>query len=152
MKNMKKMENRTMKFFLTSLLLIGMPILSMSSHASSADIKKELAAQKFSGVLNGDVKFTTLGELHCGANPLQVVFYEWYESSPPGKAVHSSYRVVLMHGTTYVGSYVVEDKPSIQGDEIQFPYTSDGNSIKCTSDGAPPKKVLLDGEVIPLAK
>jgi len=146
------MENRIMKFVLVGVFLIGMPILAMSSHTSSFDLRKELAAQQFSGVLNHDVKFTTLGELHCGANPLQVVFYEWYESSPPGKAIHSSYRVILMRGTTYIGSYVVEDKPRIQGDKILFPYASDGNSVRCTADGVPPQRVLLDGEFVPLEK
>ena len=120
--------------------------------ASSAKLKKELASQHFSGVLEGDVRFKTLGALSCGTNSLRVVFYEWHESSSPGKAVHSSYRVILMHGATYIGSYVVEDKPSIQGDELRFLYGANGNSVRCGIDGAPPKRVLLDGAIVSLAK
>jgi len=141
-----------MRFLLTIVFLIGMLCSPIPSCASSAKLKKELAAQSFTGVLEGDVRFTALGALHCGTNSLQVVFYEWHESSPPGKAVHSSYRVILMHGTTYLGSYAVEDRPTIKGDELRFPYDADGNSMKCGADGVPPKKILLNGEIVSLAK
>ncbi len=126
--------------------------LKQTPGASSETLKKELSSQHFSGVLDGDVRFTTLGALRCGTNSLQVVFYEWHESSPPGKAVHSSERVILIHGAAYVGSYVVHDKPSIQGDELRFLYGARGDSIRCGMDGAPPKKVLLDGGIVSLAK
>lgn len=141
-----------MRFLLTNILLIAMVCSPKADGESSARLKKELASQHFSGVLEGNVRFTTLGRLSCGSNSLQVVFYEWEESSPPGAAVHSSYRVILMHGPTYLGSYVVADKPSIQGDELRFPYSENGNSIKCGIDGAPPKEVLLDGENLSLSK
>jgi hypothetical protein len=146
------MENRTMRFLLSSILLIAVLCSPKANGEPSAKLKKELASQHFSRVLEGNVKFTNLGQLSCGSDSLQVVFYAWEESSPPGAAVHSSYRVILMHGATYLGSYVVADKPSIQGDEIRFPYTENGNSIKCGTDGALPKEVLLDGENISLAK
>jgi hypothetical protein len=122
------------------------------SDALPSNLKQELATQHFSGVLDGDVKLASLGTLPCGANPLHVFFYEWYESSPPGKAVHSSHRVILMDGATYVGSYVVADKPSIQGAEIRFPYGAAGRSIRCEKDGTAPKKVLLNGEIVSLEK
>jgi hypothetical protein len=140
-----------MRFFLTSILLIGALCLPKAYGESSAKLKKELASQRFSGVLEGKVRFTILGQLRCGANSLQAIFYEWEESSPAGAAVHSSYRVILMQGLIYLGSYAVADKPSIQGDELKFPYSENGNSIKCT-DGVPPMEVLLDGEDISLAK
>lgn len=141
-----------MRLFLTSILVTAMLCLPKANGESSAKLKKELADQHFSGVLDGKVKFTTLGQLSCGGSSLQVIFYEWEESSSPGAAVHSSYRVILMHGPTYLGSYAVADKPNIQGDELRFPYTENGNSIKCGIDGAPPKEVLLDGENVSLAK
>ena len=146
------MENETMRYLLTNILLIGMLCLPNANGESTVKLKKELASQHFTGVLEGNVRFTTLGQLSCGSSSLQVFFYEWEESTPPGEAVHSSYRVILMHGATYLGSYVVADKPSLQGDELRFPYTENGNSIRCGIEGAPPKKVLLDGENISLAK
>lgn len=141
-----------MRYFLTSLLLIGMLCSPSAECESTAKLKNILAGQSFSGVLEGNVIFTTMGQFTCGSNSLQVVFYEWEESMPPGKAVHSSYRVILMHGATYLGSYVVEDKPSIQGNELMFPYTENGNSIMCGTEGRLPKKVLLDGEIVSLVK
>jgi hypothetical protein len=57
-----------------------------------------------------------------------------------------------MDGMTYIGSYAVEDKPSIQGGVMRFPYNADGNSISCGTDGVVPQKVLLDGEIILLEK
>lgn len=141
-----------MRFLLTSTFLVVTICLPRASGEPSAKLKKELASQHFSGVLEGKVRFTNLGQFNCGSYSLQAVFYEWEESSPPGKAMHSSYRVILMHRATYLGSYVVADKPSIRGDELRFPYTENGNSIKCGVDGAPPKEVLLDGENVSFAK
>jgi hypothetical protein len=57
-----------------------------------------------------------------------------------------------MDRSMYVGSYVVEDKPSIEGDMLRFPYGNDGDSISCQGDGGIPKKVLLNGEIISLLK
>lgn len=141
-----------MRFLITSTILMAMLCSPTANGETSAKLKKELASQHFSGVLEGKVKLTTLGQLSCGSVRLQAVFYEWEESSPPGEAVHSSYRVILMRGSTYLGSYAVEDRPTIQGDELKFPYTENGNSIKCSAHGAPPKEILLDGENVSFAK
>jgi len=111
-----------------------------------------LAAQHFSGLIEGDVKFIPLGTIHCGTKRLHVIFYEWHESNSPGKAIHASYRVILMDRATYFGFYVVEDEPRIQGDELLFPYAAYGNSISCGSKGVLPQKTLLNGEVVPLSK
>jgi hypothetical protein len=132
--------------------LIWVWCLLVPGYASSPNLKQQLSAQHFSGILEGDVRFTSLGKITCGAKSLHAIYYEWYESSPPGKAIHSSHRVILMDRTTYIGSYAVEDKPSIQGDVIRFPYNANGNSISCGADGVVPQKALLDGEIILLEK
>lgn len=141
-----------MKRFLTSVLVFGFCYLPTPGSASSPKLKKQLAAQNFSGVLEGDVRFIPLGTVNCGTKPFHVIFYEWYEPSPAGKAVHASYRIILMDGDIYVGSYVVEDKPTIQGNLIRFPYSDNGNSIGCEANSAAPQKVLLGGEFVLLEK
>ena len=140
------------KFLRMSLLLIGIVGSAKCGMASSPNLKQELAAQHFSGLLKGDVHLTTLGTLPCGHKHLRVIFYEWYESNPPGLAVHASYRVILMDGTMYLGSYAVEAKPKIRGDVLRFPDSAYGHTIRCGKDGVPPQNAWLDGEIIPLAK
>ena len=45
----------------------------------------------------------------------RVIDHEWYESNPPGEAIHASYRLVLLKGgTRYVGSYIVEGRPVVE--------------------------------------
>lgn len=134
------------------LFLIGIFSVTLFAQTPSANLKQELAAQHFSGLLKGDVHFTTLGTLPCGNKRLRVIFYEWYESNHPGEAIHASLRVILMDRTTYIGSYVVEDKPTIQRNELHFPYQAYGNSIRCSKDSEPPQKAWLNGEIIPLSK
>lgn len=140
------------KLMLAGLLLIGTVGLNSPREACPSNLRHRLATQHFSGMLKGDIRFTSLGTLRCGANNLRMFFYEWYESSPPGLAIHASYRVIVMDGGIYVGSYVVEDRPKNEGDRLLFPYDSHGKSIGCGTSGVLPKKVLLNGEVIPLAK
>jgi hypothetical protein len=131
--------------------LIVMLCSQQAGGESFRALKKELARQHFSGVLNGNVRFTPLGRLACGGDTVEVFVYRWEGASSPGAAVHSSQRVILMHGATYLGPYAVADKPTIQRDELRFPYKEYGNSIKCGKEG-PPKDVLLDGENVTLAK
>lgn len=140
------------KFLRMSLLLIGIFALALTGEASYQSLKQELAAQHFSGLLKGDVHLTTLGTLHCGNKHLRVIFYEWYETNPPGFARHASLRVILMDGRTYLGFYAVEDKPKIQGNVLQFPHSEYGDTIRCGKNGVPPKNAWLDGEIIPLSK
>jgi hypothetical protein len=135
-----------------SLLLIGISVPGLFGERPARDLKEQLHAQHFSGLLEGNVSFTTLGTIHCGGKNLGVIFYEWYESSPKGAAIHASYRVILMDSAKYIGSYVVADKPQIHSDKLLFPYDAYGNSISCGTNGVLPQKVLLNGEIIPLAK
>ena len=142
----------TMRFLRMGVVLIGTFCLAAQCGAASPNLKQQLASQQFSGTLDGNVKFTSLGAVHCGAENLHVIFYEWNESPPPGEAVHASYRIIVMDGERYLGSYVVQDKPKLQDGVLRFPYSADGDSIGCGREGVLPGKVLLDGEIVPLAK
>lgn len=124
----------------------------VKSQLPSSDLKAALSRQHFSGELRGNVHFLDLGTLRCGSTVLRPVFYEWSESSHPGRAVHASYRVILMKNGTYIGSYVVEDKPVVSGSDIRFPYSpTNGNTIHCEATGAP-AQVVLDGSITRLQK
>jgi hypothetical protein len=133
-------------------LLIGIFVPALTGQTSRQSLKQELVAQHFSGLLKGDVHLTTLGTLRCGNKHLRVIFYEWYETNPPGEAIHASLRVILMDNTTYLGFYAVEDRPKIQDDILRFPYSAYGNTISCGKKGVLPKNAWLDGEIIPLSK
>lgn len=108
----------------SGMALIGLAVgtvslcLTLFGQASSPHLKTELAAQHFSGVLEGDVHFTYLGILPCGNKHLRVIYYSWYETNPPGEAIHASYRVILMDKRTYLGSYAVEYPPEIHGNVL----------------------------------
>jgi hypothetical protein len=136
----------------TGAILVGFFGLALFAEPPSSNLNQELAAQHFSGELKGDVHLTTLGTLPCGNRYLRVIYYEWYQTNPPGFAVHASYRVILMHGAKYVGSYTVEAKPRIQGDVLRFPHSAYGDTITCGKKGVLPKNAWLDGELNPLFK
>lgn len=117
-------------------------------------LKELLSKQGFTGELKGKVNFDSLGSLQCNADKLQVFYYEWEESHPPGFAIHASYRVIFIgKGNRYLGSYAVEDQPKIVGSlALIFDYPAKlGNTIRCDPSGLP-KSVLLDGELPELEK
>lgn len=123
-----------------------------SDQRETPSIGSLLAKQRFSGLLKGDVHFANLGTLNCGSQVISILFYEWYESPPHGAAIHASQRVVLMRGQTYLGAYVVDDRPTISDNKIRFPYPAqDGNVITCETGGIP-AKVFLNRDIVPLAK
>ena len=116
---------------------------------TSASLKQSLSRQRFSGELAGNVHVTRLGSLVCSGKNLQVLYYEWEESHPPGAAIHAQYRILFMDaGSHYLGSYVVEDRPTKVGPtSIRFGYPERlENSIGCNKQGLP-SRVLLNGEL-----
>ncbi len=98
-------------------------------------------------MLEGKVAFDSLGTFDCGARKLEVFYYSWEESNPPGLAIHASYRILFMAGTNYLGSYHVQDRPErVTRTAIVFNYPqNDGNAISCDG-GKLPDSVLLNGE------
>jgi hypothetical protein len=99
-------------------VVLTLLLLGWASHASAQaggreNLKHLLAKQGFSGLLTGDIRLSELGNLACNGKTYRVVYYEWYESHPRGEAIHASFRLLLLDGgTRYVGSYIVEDRPT----------------------------------------
>jgi hypothetical protein len=93
------------------------------------------------------VALKRLGVFACGTRKLEISYYSWEESNPPGRAIHASYRVVLLEdGSKYVGSYSIQDPPAkIARTAILFNYPKDdGNAITCDGDNLPESAVLND--------
>jgi hypothetical protein len=134
-------------------IVVAFNSCSASGQKSDTELKRSLTRQSFSGMLEGNVHFTELGVFDCQSKAVRVIYYEWNESNPPGKAIHASYRVILMTGNSYMGSYAIEDKPTVvNGKAIVFPYSpAEGNVIVCGVGGLP-QEVLLNGENLELAK
>ena len=123
-------------------------VLTAQPHPATSDLKRMLAEQGFTGELKGKVRFSSLGRLTCNARKLQVLYYEWEESNPPGNAIHSQYRILFLgNESKYVGSYAVDDRPIAVGpDALLFHYEKDrGNKVQCNAHGLP-NEVLLNGE------
>jgi hypothetical protein len=137
-----------MKLNAFSVMLFSATILAQQPHTSTSSLKHLLAQQGFSGSLEGKITIKRLGVFHCGSRPLEVFYHTWEQSNPPGKAIHSAYRIVFLeNGNKYVGQYKVQDPPTkITRTAIVFGYpTSDGNSISCEGDNLP-ESALLNGE------
>ena len=137
-----------MKLNACFVLLFSATILAQQPHTSASSLKHLLAQQGFTGLLEGKVAFSRLGRLDCGTGKLEVFYYSWEESHPPGLAIHASYRVVLLEdGSKYVGSYQVQDRPARSTrTAILFNYPEgDGNTISCDGDSLP-QSVVLNGE------
>lgn len=137
-----------MKLSLCFVLLLSSIILAQQPHTSTSSLKRLLVQQGFTGELQGKVAFSRLGILDCGSRKLEVFYYSWEESHPPGLAIHASYRVILLeHGNKYVGSYHVADPPArMTQTAILFNYSKkDGNTIACEDEDLP-QSVMLDGE------
>jgi hypothetical protein len=129
-------------------LLVTM-LLSLTSSAQKLDtksLKDILSKQGFTGLLEGKFTFTLLGNMKCNSTMLQVYYYTWEESHPPGRAIHASYRLIFIEDRNYVGQYVVSDRPVlVKPDSLRFPVSEeDGNSFKCDEEGLP-KSFYLDG-------
>lgn len=122
-----------------------------SQVVNTANLRRELAVQHFTGEFKGDVSFKPLGKFACGNKLLDVIYYSWTEATP-GLDPHASYRVIFMNGKTYLGSYSVEYPPEIHGDLLQFPHSDYGDTIRCGKRGSLPKNAWLDGELNPLFK
>ena len=121
---------------------------------SVSQLKSILGKQGFTGMLNSEAHFSELGILACGSKQYEVFYYEWYETHPPGRAIHAQYRIVFIENdSTYIGSYVVQDRPKIiSRDAVEFDCAeSDGNRLQCSADGLP-DSLLLDGETRDLLK
>ena len=131
------------------LLFAGCIDMHAATHwLTFAKLKKLLESQDFSGGFEGRVHISRLGEMDCAGSKLQVYYYTWEETHPPGDAIHAAYRVLFFKdSTTYLGQYKVSDRPKLQNaNKLVFPYAeSDGNSIQCDRNGLP-QSVLADGE------
>jgi hypothetical protein len=133
-------------------VLLAAILLSVTSNAQKMDTKSLraiLSKQGFTGQLYGNVKvtFARLGVMRCSTAMLQVYYYSGEETNPPGRAIHASYRLIFIDNSTYLGQYVIADRPTlIKQNFLKFPYPEeDGNTIKCAQEGLP-KSLLLDGE------
>ena len=137
-----------MKAAICYLLLMSATVLAQTPHTPISTLRDLLARQGFSGALEGKIAIKRLGVFHCGARPLEVFYHSLEESNPPGKAIHTAYRIVLLeNGITYVGQYKVQDPPvKITRTAIVFGYPEGGgNTIECEGE-ALPEQVQLNGE------
>jgi len=130
-------------------VLSALVLLSITSTAQRLDTKSLrdiLARQGFSGELRGKVTFSRLGTFKCNAEKLQVFYYTWEETNPPGRAIHFSQRLIFIEKQNYIGHYVISDRPLlVEPDLLRFPVSrEDGNALRCDKDGLP-KSLYLDG-------
>lgn len=130
-------------------VLLVATLLSLTSNAQKLDsksLKDILSKQGFTGLLQGKVAFTLLGDMKCNSAVLQVYYYTWEETNPPGRAIHASYRLIFIENRNYLGQYVVSDRPAlVKPDTVRFPVSQeDGNTLKCSQEGLP-KSLYLDG-------
>jgi hypothetical protein len=131
-------------------LLVAM-LLSSASSAQKLDrksLRDILSEQGFTGQLDGNIKvrLTRLGVMKCNAAMLQVYYYTGEETHPPGRAVHFSQRLLFIENRTYLGQYVVSDRPVlVKPGSLRFPDSAEnGNLLKCDREGLP-KAVNLEG-------
>lgn len=119
------------------------------AQTKTSDLRQLLATQGFSGYTKAKdgAVFTELGHMACGSKPLRVVLYDWTDPHPIGEFPHGAYRIIFIDKDVYLGSYLVDDKPSKIGkDFILFPNRADwGNRFVCEM-GELPKKTWLNGD------
>jgi len=119
-----------------------------------AMLRRLLESQGFSGGFEGRVHISRLGQMDCAGSKLQVYYYTWEETHPPGLAIHAAYRVLFFKdSTTYLGQYKVGDRPKLlKSNKLVFNYSeSDGNSIQCDQNGLP-ESLQANGEDLTLFK
>jgi hypothetical protein len=148
--------NYGFRFVASSLLLFSccVNVHAATHRLTLAKLKSLLESQGFSGGFEGRVRISRLGEMNCAANNLQVYYYTWEETNPPGEAIHAAYRILFFKdSTTYLGQYQVGDRPKLlQSNKLVFNYAEgDGNTIQCDQNGLP-ESVLINGEDLTLSK
>jgi hypothetical protein len=134
--------------YLLRVLLVA-ALLTTTSGAQKLDTKSLrdiLSKQGFTGTLQGKVTFSRLGTLKCNSATLQVYYYTWEETNPPGRAIHFSQRLIFVENRNYIGQYVVSDRPvQVRPDLLRFPVSEeDGTSLRCDQEGLP-KSLIFDG-------
>jgi hypothetical protein len=130
-------------------VLLAIVLLLVTSTAQKLDTKSLrdiLSKQGFSGELQGKVTFSRLGTIKCNAGELQVFYYTWEETNPPGRAIHFSQRLIFIEKQNYIGQYVISDRPVlVKPDFLRFPVSEEnGNVLRCDQEGLP-KSLYLDG-------
>ena len=121
-------------------------VTSTAQRLGTKSLRDILSKQGFSGELHGKVAFSRLGTIRCNADELQVFYYTWEESHPPGRAIHFSHRLIFVEKKKYIGQYVISDRPVlVKPDLLRFPVSKqDGNALRCDQDGLP-KSLYFDG-------
>ncbi|HME57215.1 MAG TPA: hypothetical protein VKF63_02680 [Terracidiphilus sp.] len=137
-------------------VLLAAMLLSVASSAQKMDTKslrEILFKQGFTGSLQGKIAFHRLGTMKYNSSMLQVYYYTWEETNPPGRAIHFSQRLIFIENSNYLGQYVIADRPVlIKPDSLRFPYTKeDGNTIQCDQEGLP-ESVHMDGNYLALER
>lgn len=131
--------------YLFCVLLLVLVLPSSGQERDTKSLKDILSEQGFSGLLQGKITFKLLGDMSCKSKVLQVYYYTWEETNPPGKAIHFSQRLIFIHKNRYVGQYAVPDGPSlIRPNLLRFPDSKE-DSVNCDETGLP-KSITLDGE------
>ena len=84
--------------------------------------------------------------MKCNSEELQVFYYTWEETNPPGQAIHFNARLIFIEKQDYLGHYMVSARPVlVKPDLLRFPVSAeDGNALRCDQDGLP-KSFYLDG-------
>ena len=130
-------------------VLLAVVLLSVTSTAQRIEpksLRDILAKQGFSGELQGKITLSLLGTIKCNDEGLQVFYYTWEETNPPGRAIHFSQRLIFIEKQNYIGHYVISDRPIlVKPDLLRFLVSKeDGNVLRCDQDGLP-KSLYLDG-------
>src|SRR5258708_12753145 len=87
---------------LARLLIVAM-VLSVTSPAQKVDtksLKDILSKQGFAGSLQGRITFTFLGNMKSNSKALQVYYYPWEQTNPPGPAIHFIHRPLFIYTPT----------------------------------------------------
>ena len=154
-----------MQLRLAILTLIGsLGIAGAADAAASAPclngLRPALAAGGFSGSIdcqNDKLSIRHVGAVQKFGRVFQVYAYR-YQLQPacPNCAIHGGQRIIFMNGGRYVGQY----KPDFvrvmirHGDLLLVPTDSASGApitVRFTPDG-PPKRLLVDGEVVSFFK
>ncbi|MDR3753887.1 MAG: hypothetical protein P4K93_09545 [Terracidiphilus sp.] len=140
-------------FIRVSLMAMLLSITSSAQKLDTKSLREILSKQGFTGLLQGKITFKFLGNMRCSSAALGVYYYTWEETNPPGRAIHFSQRLIFIENQSYLGQYVIADRPTlIKADSLRFPYPKDdGNTIQCDQNGLP-ELVHLGGGDIPLER
>lgn len=104
-------------------------------------LKSILRKQGFSGALDKDASFRSLGVFNCGPHKYRIFYFDWAETRADGRPGHGQQRIVIIGaGEKYLGSYWINDPPmKVMRDLILISgdVANDKDEIRCAGGELP---------------